>query len=234
MGLRDDAIAAAKGYLRQNPTELVHAAKSALGLRLAVPMVALRWLSEQARASGKVKYLQLTPRPPGIAFTVDVDLMQTPVRAAAVIYFERVTLTEEELTVALRVEDVKMEVTGEAETPVAALIKSGALDLSRPGNLAAHLPSRPPVLVEAEGSRIVLDLMRDARLGKNPVVRIALGLITSFITVHGFETSADYLDVVLRAFPRGYVHAARALQQYLVQPVLHRYLPVPVGAPHGA
>lgn len=230
MGLKDQAINAAKGYLKSNPTELLHAAKNVLGLRVGVPMAALRWLSQQAEASGKVKYLELHPRPPGIGFTVDVDLMNTPVRAEAVIYIERINLDEEELSIALRVEDVKLKVTGEAATPVAALIKSGALDLSNPGNLAAHLPSRPKVLVEAEGSRLVLDLMRDRRIGDNPVVRIAVGLLTSFITVHGVETSKEYLDVVFRAFPRGYVQAARALGVYVVQPAMSRYLPVPLKA----
>ena len=114
MGLKDQAIAAAKGYLKSNPTEIVHVAKNVLGLRICVPMAALRWLSQQAEASGKVKYLDLQPRPPGISFTVDVDLMETPVRAAAVIYIERVNLSEEELSIALRVEDVKLKVTGEA------------------------------------------------------------------------------------------------------------------------
>jgi len=230
MGLKEDAIEAAKGYLRSNPTELIHAAKNALGLRLGIPMPALQWLCKQVQASGKVKYLDLTPRSPGIGFTVDLDLMATPVRATAVVYIERMAFSEEELTIAVRLEEVKLKVTGEAGTPVAALIKSGALDLSNPGNLAAHLPSRPKVLVEAEGSRLVLDLMRDRRIGENPMVRIALGLLTSFITVHGIETSAEYLDVIFRAFPRGYVQAARAVGQYVIQPAMNRYLPVPMRA----
>lgn len=228
MGLKEDAIEAAKGYLKSNPTELIHAAKNALGLRLGIPFAALRWLCKQAEASGKVKHLDLTARAPGIGFTADLDLMSTPVRASGVVFIERVAFSEEELTIAIRLEDVKLKVTGEAATPVAALIKSGALDLSSPGNLAAHLPSRPRVLVEAEGSRLVLDLMRDRRIGENPLVRIAVGLLTSFITVHGIETSAEYLDVVFRTFPRGYVQAARAVGLYVVQPVMNRYLPVPV------
>ena len=228
MGTRESALQAARSYLQQNPTEIVKALRNVLGLRLGIPMAALRWLSQQVEASGKVKYLELVAREPGIHFTVDLDLMGTPVRAAAVIYFERVTLSEEELTFALRIEEVSLKLTAEAQTPVAALIKSGALDLSNPGNLAAHLPHRPPVLVEAEGKRLVLDLMREPRIGSNPLVRNAVGLLTRFVTIHGIETGAEYLDVVFRAFPLGYLQAALAVSRHLVQPVMSRYLPVPV------
>lgn len=225
MPLKDEALQALRSYLRENPREITRALRNAMGLRASVPLAAFRWIADRAVQTGMVKNLRITFRDPGIHFVVDLDLMDTPVRAHALVFFERVVLNEEELTLAIRVEEVKLELTGESRTPVAALIKSGALDLSRPGTLAGYLPHRPPVLVEAEGSRLVIDLMRDPKLGKNPTMRRAVGLLTSFLTVHGIETGNQHLDVVFRAFPRGYLAAGESIKRHVVAPLLKRYLP---------
>lgn len=225
MALKDEALKALREYLRENPREIARTLRNAVGLRASVPLAAFRWIADRAVESGKVKNLRITFRDPGIHLVVDVDLMDTPVRAHALVFIERVVFSEEELTLAIRVEEVKLELTGESRSPVAALIKSGALDLSRPGTLAGYLPHRPPVLVEAEGSRLVVDLMRDPKLGKNPTVRRMVGLITSFLTIHGIETGGQHLDVVFRAFPRGYVAAGESVKRHVVTPLLKRYLP---------
>ena len=225
MGLKDKALHAARDYLKSNPRELGRTLRNLVGLRASIPLAAFRWLGEQVVETGKVKALRIAFREPGVHFTADVDLMSTPVRASATVFFERVVFSEEELTIAIRLEEVKLELTGHAETPVAMLIASGALDLSNPGTLVAYLPQKPPVLVEAEGSRIVLDLMRDPNLGRNPKVRQIVGIITSFLTVHGIETGGEHLDVVLRGFPRGYSAAGRAVHRHVIQPALKRYLP---------
>ena len=73
-----------------------------------------------------------------------------------------------ELRFALRVRDIRLDLVTDAESPVAALLKSGALDLSRPGDLVKFLPNRSPALVEAEGDRIVVDGVIRVRPG-NPV-----------------------------------------------------------------
>jgi hypothetical protein len=225
MGIRENAIRATRDYLRSNPRELSRGIRSLLGLRASIPLPAFRWLADQVVQSGKVKTLRVSFPAPGIAFTADVDLMDTPVRASAAVYFERVVCSDEELTFAMRIEDVSLELTDHAETPVAMLIASGALDLSNPGDLVAYLPQRPPVLVEAEGRRITLDLMRDPNLGKNPRVRQVAGLLTAFLTVHNIETGDDHLDIVMRGFPRGYLAASKAVHRHVVQPALKRYLP---------
>lgn len=225
MALKDEALTALRDYVKKNPKEITRAIRNAVGLRASVPLAAFRWIADKAVDSGKVKALRINFKDPGIHVVADVDLMGTPVRANAVLYFERVVLSEEELTIGVRVEEVRLALTAEAATPVAMLIKSGALDLSKPGTLVSYLPQRPPVLVEAEGSRIVLDLMRDPKLGRNPNVRRAVGLVTSFLTVHGIETGSDHLDVVFRAFPRGYSAAMESLRRHVVRPALQRYLP---------
>ena len=151
--------------------------------------------------------------------------MNTPIRASAIIFVERVVFNDEELTVALRLEEVMLKLNGESDSPVAALIKSGALDLSNPGTLVNFMPGRSPVLAEANGNRIVLDLMRDPNIGKNPLVRRAVSLLTSFVTLHGVETDTKHLDIAFRALPTGLGGAAQSIRKNIVLPSMSRLLP---------
>jgi len=220
-----ETVDAVRSYLRTHPEELGRAVRSALGLRFGVPVAALRWLGEQAERSGKVEDFQIESVPPGLRVAGNVDLMNTPIRAGAKIFVERVVFNDEELTVALRLEDVDLKLNGDSDSPVAALIKSGALDLSNPGTLVNFMPGRSPVLAEANGNRIVLDLMRDPKIGKNPLVRRAVSLLTSFVTLHGVETDTKHVDVAFRALPTGLGGAVRSVRQNIVLPSMSRLLP---------
>ena len=220
-----EAFDAARSYIRTHPEELGRAVRSALGLRVGVPLVALRWLGAQAERAGKVDNLKIDSVPPGLKVAADVDLMGTPIRAGSTIFVERVTFSDEELTVALRLEDVDLKLNGDANTPVAALIKSNALDLTNPGTLAAYLPGRSPILAEAKGNRIVLDLMRDPKIGNNPLVRHGVSLLTSFVTLHSVQTDPKHLDIGFRALPTGIGGAFQAVRNHVVLPSFGRLLP---------
>ena len=190
-----------------------------------MPVAALRWLGQQAERSGKVEDFHIDSVPPGLRLAGNLDLMNTPIRAGAVVYVERVVFDDEQLTVALRLEDATLKLNGESDSPVAALIKSGALDLSNPGTLVNFMPNRSPVLAEANGNRIVLDLMRDPNVGKNPLVRRAVSLLTSFVTLHGVETDQKHVDIAFRALPTGLGGAVRSVRNNLVLPSMSRLLP---------
>ncbi len=220
-----ETVDALRSYLRTHPEELGRAVRSALGLRFGVPLAALRWLGQQAERSGKVEDFQIDSVPPGLRVSGNLDLMNTPIRAGAIIFVERVVFNDEELTVALRLEEVELKLNGESESPIAALIKSGALDLSNPGTLVNFMPGRSPVLSEAKGNRIVLDLMRDPKIGKNPLVRRAVSLLTSFVTLHGLETDKKHLDIAFRALPTGLGGAVRSVRQNVLLPGMSRFLP---------
>src|SRR5581483_11627178 len=97
---------------------------------------------------------------PALRISLSIDAMGTPVRASAAIRIDEIDISPEAMRIGMRLSDVKLALLGESDAPVATLIKSGALDLSKPGNLVKFLPKRPPAVVEAEGDRIVLDLMR--------------------------------------------------------------------------
>jgi hypothetical protein len=225
MGIQQVALKAVREFLANHPEEIGRAMRNALGLRFGVPLATLRWLGAQAVATGKLKALQIDAKPPGLHITLETDLMQTPIRASFVLYIDRVELSDAQALLALRVEEVHLQVTGPAETPVAALIKSGALDLSNPGTLAGYLPGRSPVLVEADGSRLVLDFMQEPKLGNNRRVRQALGLLSSLVKIHAIQSDRGHFDVVLRAFPRGVGEVVRAFNQHLVAPAVIHMLP---------
>jgi hypothetical protein len=221
MSMQKQAINAARGYLRKRPQEITRALWSLIGLRIGVPLDAIRWGLSQAEKSGKVKDPVVTEVPPGMRITATVDAMKTPLRVSSVVYIDRMGITADQIRIDVRLEEIWAEVLGDAQGPVAALIKSGALDLSKPGNLAKYLPL-PPTVVEAKDNRIVLDLMKDPKIAGNPRVRRILSLVTPVVTAHGLETDDDHLELAFRPLPDGVRPAASAIRKHLLSPGLRR------------
>lgn len=208
-------VRAAGGYLREHPEELLRVVKNAVGFRFGVPLDALRWLAAQAKGKKAPREVRLTAVPPGIRASAIVALAGTEVRAAATVFVERVRLNAHELRFELRLSDVSLKLVDEsAETPVATLLKSGALDLSKPGNLAAFMPKRPAMLVDAKDDRIVLDLKLHPKLQHGKAERL-VAMLTPLFTITGIETDTDHLDLQVRAFPEGVGEAAAALRSVL-------------------
>ncbi len=207
-------VNAAVDYVRRNPDEIVRAAVNAAGLRLGVPIAALRWLSSQAKLPRKApKDIDIGSAPPAIRIALSVDAMGTPVRATAAIKVDEIEISPEVMRIGLRLSDVRLSLLGESDAPVATLIKSGALDLSKPGNLVKFLPRRPPAVVEADGDRIVIDLMKVPSIAGNAMLRRALAIVTPVVGVRAVETDRDHLYVALRASPRGLPRAIAALRE---------------------
>ena len=207
-------LGAAASWLRKNPEEVVKAAKNAAGLRFGVPLAALRYLAAQAKPSKKMpKDIELGAAPPALRLSATVDAMGTPLRAHASVKVDEVEISAESLRIGLRLKDVKLALLDEAsDSPVATLVKSGALDLSKPGNLVKFIPKRPPAIVEAEGDRIVLDLMKVPALAKNDRVKRALAVVSPLVGIRAIETDGDHVYVALRATPSGLFAALEAIR----------------------
>jgi hypothetical protein len=203
--MRLDPRAAAKaalGYLTRNPDEIMHAATNAAKLRFGVPVAALRWLADQASNAPKAPQdIELATTDESLRVSAAVDAMGTPIRASAAIRIDEIRLNASELRVSIRLADIKLMLLAESDSPLALLIKSGALDLSRPGNLLKYLPKRPPVIVEAEGDRVVLDFMRLPAIAKNPAIKKALDVITPVLGIRAIETDDSHVYVALEAAP---------------------------------
>jgi hypothetical protein len=206
-------VSAAVDYIRRNPDELVKAAINAAGLRFGVPLAALRYLSSQAKLPRKApKDIDIGSAPPALRVSLSVDAMGTPVRANADVKIDEIDLSPGAMRIGIRLSNVKLTLLGESDAPVATLIKSGALDLSKPGNLVKFLPKRPPAIVEADGDRIVIDLMKVPAMAGNARLRWLLEIITPVVNVRAIETDRDHLYVALRASPRGLPRALAALR----------------------
>jgi hypothetical protein len=205
-------IEAAVGYVRKNPEEVVRAAVNATGLRFGIPLATLRWFAGQIKGAKAPKDVEISSAPPALRFSAVVDAMGTSVRATAAIKIDEVTITEEALLIGVRLRDVKLALVGDAETPVAALIKSGALDLSKPGNLVKYIPRRPPAVVEAEGDRVVVDLLKVPKLARDARLRRALAVLSPVLGIRAIETDRDHLYVKLHASPAGLPEALGKLR----------------------
>lgn len=205
MRMRLDPRAAAKaalGYLKRNPDELLTAATNAAKLRFGVPTAALRWLADQASNAPKAPQdIELATSNDSLRVSAAIDAMGTPIRASASIRIDEIRLNTDEMRVSIRLSDIKLMLLGESDTPLALLIKSGALDLSRPGNLLKYLPKRPPVIVEADGDRVVLDFMRMPAIANNSAIKKALDVITPVLGIRAIETDSSHVYVALEAAP---------------------------------
>jgi hypothetical protein len=209
-------LSAAVDYIRKNPDEIAKAAINATVLRFGVPLAGLRWLSSQAKLPKKApRDIDIGSAPPALRLSLSIDAMGTPVRASAAIKVDEIELSPHALRIGIRLSDVKLALLGESETPVATLIKSGALDLSKPGNLVKFLPKRPPAIVEADGDRIVIDLMKVPAIADNGRLRKALAIVTPVMAVRAIETDRDHVYLALRAIPRGLPRAVAALRALL-------------------
>ncbi len=189
-------------------------AKNAVSLKVGVPLVALEYLAKALGGAKAPRDLSIEARPPGVHVAASLDLMKTPVRASATVFVERLDLSAEELVVHVRLLDVRLKVLDEgSETPIAALLRSGALDLSRPGDLVSYMPKRPPFLVSAEKDRIVLDLMQLPLLSADGARRI-VQLLLPFVSIDAVRTADAHLDVAFRAFPSGAAEAIAQLKAF--------------------
>jgi hypothetical protein len=207
------ALRSAGRFVTRNPIAVMKMARHAVGLRVAVPLDALRWFVANTPPSKKAPTdVTVTARPPGITLGATIDLMGTTVRASATVRVDELRLSADEMRATLRLSDVDMKVLGESNTPVAGLLRSGALDLSKPGNLANFMPKRPDVLIEAHDDIIVLDLMKVPKIAANERMRRVLSTLTPVVNVSALGTDGDFLVIALRATPFGFPRAFNAVR----------------------
>jgi hypothetical protein len=205
-------IKAAVGYVRKNPDEVVRAAANATVLRFGVPLASLRWFAGQIRGKRAPKEVEISSAPPALRLSAIVDAMGTPVRASAAIKIDEILISESAVRVGVRLRDVKLALVAESDSPVAMLIKSGALDLSNPGNLINFIPKKPAMVIEADGDRVVVDLMKAPKLANNPRIKKLLGIFSPILGIRAIETDHDHLYVNFRATPTGLLDSVNKLR----------------------
>jgi hypothetical protein len=207
------ALVAAARYIQHNPRILLEVAMNATGLKVTVPLSALRYFGEKLGETKKgPKDLVVEAVPPGLRVSATVNAMGTPLRVGATIAINQVHLDEKEFKLDVQLTNVILRIDGASDSPVAALVKSGALDLSKPGNLVKFLPNRPKLIVEANNDTLVLDLMREPKFTEHPTVKKVLGLIVPVLGLRSIETEGDTLVIALQAKPEGLPRVVEAVK----------------------
>lgn len=205
------ALRSAGRFVARNPLSLFKVARHAVGLRLAVPLDALRWFVANTPPSKTAPQdVTITARPPAVHVGATIEMMGSRLRASGSLRVEELRIHPDELRLTIRLADVDMRVLDESITPISGLIKSGALDLSKPGNLANFMPKKPPALIEAHDDLLVLDLMKMPKIASNYRLRQVLSRLTPVVNVSALRTDGDYLVVALRATPMGFPRALNA------------------------
>jgi hypothetical protein len=204
----------AADYLKTHPEEIVRALRGALGLRVGVPLDAFRYFARELTGGKKLpRDIEIDSAPPGLRIAMTVEAAGSTLRVSQILYVEEVNIASDEIRVALRVAELSLKVLEGFQTPVAALVQSGALDLSKPGNLIAFIPKRPAMIVDAKDDRIVLDVMKLPKVADNPKVRRALAITTPVLGVRGIRSKDDHLDVYLKASLSGLPVALSAVRE---------------------
>lgn len=205
------ALRSAGRYVFRNPRSLVTTLRHAAGFRVAVPLEALRWVVENTPPKKRSPTdVAIEARPPAVFVGATVDVMGTKLRAEGSIRVEELRVDSDEMRLSLRLSDVDMRVLGNSESPIAGLLKSGALDLARPGNLVSFLPKKPPALVDAKDDRLVIDLLRVPKIAANERLQRILQTLTPVVSVSALRTEGDFLILALRATPGGFPRALAA------------------------
>lgn len=205
------AFQAVGRYIRRHPEEVLRSVRNAASLKLGVPLPAIRWLIRELGGEKVPSNLVIEARSAGFFLSAHVDLMKTPLSASAEVLVENVDFTSDAWLVDLRIQNLQLEVLDSTVlTPIAALLRSGALDLSRPGDLISYMPRTSPILVRAEGNRFRLDLLQHPKLADEKIRKI-VSAILPLVSVSHVQTADDHLDIAFSPLPQG---AREALEQW--------------------
>lgn len=197
------ALRAAGLYLKDHPQELLRAARQALSLKVGVPLDVLRWAIRELPGKDGPKDVVLEARDSGIYLEASVVLMKTPIRASATLLFEDLDVRADAIFVELRLQGLKLKVLDpQVGTPIAALIQSGALDTSRPGDLLSFIPQKPAVILDAKGDRFRLDLLKLPQLSQDRARHLVRAL-APLLNIRSVRTDEDHVDIALVPLPLG-------------------------------
>ena len=211
---RTEVLTAIGKYLAEHPDELARIARNVKARKVGVPLAALRWLAARGTSRRMPRDVLVEAVPPGIRLGATIEVMGAKLRASSLVFVEQVRLSAEELRFELRFDEAQIDLLEESSSPLAALIRSGALDLTKLGNLIAFMPKRPAYLVEAKGDRVVVDLKRLPALSTERA-ELLLRLITPIITVTSIGTDSEHLDLQVALFEAGVRAAIEAFRDAL-------------------
>jgi len=191
-------------YAATNPRLLGEIARNALHGRLTIPLDLLRWAASLLPPGGSTPSdISVIANPPALGLGATADLMGTQLRVDGAILIDALETSADAFKVTFRVRDLRASVLNNLDGNVAKLLKSGALNLSKPASMLNFIPKKPPAIIEAKDDRFVLDLLRVPAVANNPMIRKVLATLTPVLSVGEIRTEGDNLLIGLRASPAG-------------------------------
>lgn len=199
-----NVVKSAGRYVTRHPKVLGEIARYALQRRLAIPLDTLRWFAEQQSGGKGPRDVVVSAQSPALGIGATADAMGTQVRVDANIHIDHLHAAPGELTVTLRVKDLKASVLNNLDGNLAKLLKSGVLNLSKPASLLSMLgKKKPAAIVDAKDDLFVVDLMQVKAIARNPTVQKVIAALSPVLQVADVRTEGDHLVIGLKARPSG-------------------------------
>jgi hypothetical protein len=190
------ALVGGISYLRSNPRFVLQAARNAARLEVSIPLDLLRWALERRPRGKGPERIELRGADPSLRVELTVDLFGTKIDVGSSIAIESIENQAESLKLALRLRDLAIKAP--QGSPAAQFVQS--LDLSKPGNLIQMMPPKHARLIEVQGDRLVIDLLKLPALARNRGLRRALAGL-SFVAIRALRVENDLLIIGFALHP---------------------------------
>lgn len=186
--LRDGAT-----YLYRHRTLLALFLKQAIKKQVLVPLDAIRWiLSQLLNQQETVRISKITSVNGGLRIQATLSVMGTFVEIKGTIFVKQITLTPEKAWVALHLHDLTIEPSSSILAGVVGLV-----DLQKPANLMAFLPSIP-ALVSATNEEFVFDFWQLPAIQKHPRIKKTIGIFGLLCPLAAVRFYEDFMILQYR------------------------------------
>jgi hypothetical protein len=177
----------------------------------------VRWaLAQIPQGKNAPESVTLRAVPPGLRLDATVSFMGNRLETSAILEVEGVRLGADSLGLVLRVRNLSAKALT-PNTPIAQVLASGALDLTKPANMLNFIGKRPPIIVEAKGDRFELDLLQVPKLRDNRALRRVLATAAPVVGVTAVRTEGRLAAPGLEADPHRDRRGARRRQRLASQ-----------------
>ncbi len=133
--------------------------------------------------------------------------------ASAIINVTEIQLAPDVFKVSLVVTELSL-VAQDTKSPLAQLLKSGALDLTKPADLLKFMGKTPGFIAYAHVDTFQLDLLEVPAIAENDSVRRALNAFTPVVTVSEIFSQDDLLLIAFQAIPGGLPQTVAAVREF--------------------
>jgi hypothetical protein len=208
--------------VRLTPEQSLRLVMHALGGRISIPLSTVR--DRLADLSEKVA-LRVEAAEPGLRVQGEAHALGAPIEFAARLDAEGIVVQADQRTVRIRLSEVELSTDDDAPGPLADAIRNGMIDTQNPATLIGNMLPLPEMIIEAEGRDIVIDLLKLPALTRDEMLRAAVAVATSYLSVTGIEVAGDAIELRLGILPGGPKEAALSTARAALTPLIHYLWP---------